>query len=826
MRIVQKLALGSLVLCLALASQSWILLRESHAQYQKALDLQAHVKVFKAHSHLIHELQKERGKSSLFLAGALSSDELSRQRTQTDAVIPAVLQVLSQTSLDAQAVAEVQKALQHIQDVRLQVDHKGNAAQLRGVYSQWISTLFQMEMAAARAPSTGGVDRTLNSLLLLESAKEGSGQLRASLSHALAQNTPLNEEQKSQFIAMRARVDGALQSPALFLNEQSQSELRQWQKSRAWNELDGIFNQVLSRADRGGYGVEGPYYFALMTQKVDQLGQLVLQELNPIHEHAGIIYQEALWAFWRTLGLALLAFAALVLALSLIYRRMLSPLAEMGQAMQLIAQGNLDLRLQIRGRDEISAMQGSMQHMVDVQKSFLEALAKVAAQQKNGLLSQRIETQGLDGVYADLAGHINAMAQSQSETIRSTLECFAAFGRGHFGAQLEPFPGELAMINQAVEQVRLNLQTLVEDADTLLEAALAGTLDLRVDASRHQGDFRKLVQGINNTLDAMIHPVQVLQSCLSTLAAGDLTGYVRAEFSGDHNLLKEALNTSLDALNSLLEMVQGTARQVESGARELAAASQTVAHGSSDAAASIEEISAAVSEMAEQTRKNAESSQLAGQLAQKTDEVAQTGHKQMEEMLGAMEDIESSSMNISRIIKVIDEIAFQTNLLALNAAVEAARAGAQGKGFAVVAEEVRALASRSAKAAKETAAMIESSVDKVSTGVLLAQRTSKSLDAIRGSAKQMASLVLEIGDSTQNQAAGLMQVKKGIAQMDGVTQQNSATAEETAASADQLTLNVNELLGRVAQFKLLTAVNESQPKPPSQSWADIDDFFM
>ena len=228
------------------------------------------------------------------------------------------------------------------------------------------------------------------------------------------------------------------------------------------------------------------------------------------------------------------------------------------------------------------------------------------------------------------------------------------------------------------------------------------------------------------------------------------------------------------------------ANQISSASAQVAAASQALAEGASEQAASLEETSASLEEMASMTKRNAESAQTAKALVGQTRQAADTGVADVEKMSVAMDEVKTSSEQITKIIKTIDEIAFQTNILALNAAVEAARAGEAGAGFAVVADEVRNLAQRSAQAARETADKIEDALKKTQHGVQISGRVAESLRDITGKVREVDQLVAEIASASTEQSQGISQVNTAVTQMDKVTQSNAATAEETASASEEL----------------------------------------
>ena len=262
------------------------------------------------------------------------------------------------------------------------------------------------------------------------------------------------------------------------------------------------------------------------------------------------------------------------------------------------------------------------------------------------------------------------------------------------------------------------------------------------------------------------------------------------------------------------ELLEG-AGQVANASAQVASSSQALAQGSSEQAASLEETSASSEEITSMTRKNAENSATAATLMMDVDHRVTDGNQTLEEMMQSMQEITGSSDKISKIIKVIDEIAFQTNILALNAAVEAARAGEAGMGFAVVADEVRSLAQRSAQAARDTAALIEESITKSNEGGTRLQRVAAVIRAITESTVKVKTLVDEVNLGSQEQARGIEQISKAIAQMDQVTQNTAASAEEGASASEELSAQAEAMDHAVRKLsRLVDAVEETSVRKP------------
>lgn len=288
------------------------------------------------------------------------------------------------------------------------------------------------------------------------------------------------------------------------------------------------------------------------------------------------------------------------------------------------------------------------------------------------------------------------------------------------------------------------------------------------------------------------------------VAEGDLT--VEIIPRSDKDVLGISLKKMVVGNNNAIQNIRESAYQVMSSSSQVASASEALAQGSTEQASAIEEITASIDDITEKTKKNAEDANEAASLIGKAIVDVKKGNEEMREMVVAMQEINTASESISRIIKVIDDIAFQTNILALNAAVEAARAGEAGKGFAVVAEEVRSLAAKSAAAASETAELIEDSINKVAAGTKIADETAEALEEITEAVKQSEMIINGIAEECNYQATAINQIDQAIEQVSQVVQNNSATSQECAAASAEMSGQASKMRDLLSVYTLNSQV--------------------
>lgn len=439
-----------------------------------------------------------------------------------------------------------------------------------------------------------------------------------------------------------------------------------------------------------------------------------------------------------------------------IVHRQAKETADFVAVMEEIGRGNLSVEFApLPGQKEV--MNKCVDRLRGNLKGIVDSVNWVNGEHEKGNIDMTLRADMFKGQFAILAESVNKIVAGHIDVNQKAMACVKAFGEGDFNAPLEQFPGQKAAINETIEQVRRNLKALNEDAQMLAAAAREGRVSVRADASRHLGDYSKIVEGMNETLDMIVEPITTAK------------------------IAAETINTA---------------------AKEIAQGNSDLSRRTEDQAASLEKTTASMDELSNTVKQNAENAKQANELALSASHVAEKGGRMVSEVVNTMSAINESARKIEDIISVIDGIAFQTNILALNAAVEAARAGEQGRGFAVVAGEVRNLAQRSAGAAKEIKELIIDSVNKTTDGTQQVETAGATMQEIVTSVKHVSDIIGEIASASGEQSAGISQINQAIIQMDDTTQQNTALVEEAAAAAESLMEQADELMNTMSVFTI------------------------
>ena len=471
-----------------------------------------------------------------------------------------------------------------------------------------------------------------------------------------------------------------------------------------------------------------------------------------------------------------------------------------------ISKGNIPPKITDTYNGDFNTIKNNLNQCIDALNNLVADAGILSKAAVEGKLATRADASKHQGDFRKIVQGVDDTLDAVVGPLNVAAKYVDDISKGNIPAKItDTYNGDFNTIKNNLNQCIDAMNNLVTDAGVLSKAAVEGKLATRADASKHWGDFRKIVQGVNDTLDAVILPINEAMTVLEGTANKDLTKRVKNDYKGQLGDFKANVNLAIDNLDKALTQVNDAVEQVSAGSGQISSGSQSLAEGANEQASSLEEVSSSLEEMSSMTKQNAENANQAKNLAGEARQSATDGDLAMKRMAEAIGKIKVSSDNTAKILKTIDEIAFQTNLLALNAAVEAARAGEAGKGFAVVAEEVRNLAMRSAEASKNTANMIEESMKNAEGGVKISEEVAKSLNQIVNRAAKVNDLIAEIAAASNEQTQGIEQVNTAVAQMNKVTQQNAANSEESASAAEELNSQAEELSGLVNSFMLTSA---------------------
>ena len=549
-----------------------------------------------------------------------------------------------------------------------------------------------------------------------------------------------------------------------------------------------------------------------------------------------------------------------------IITRTLKPVGILTRQVKEVASGNFNININRNKipEDEIGAMTLDIYSLVDIIKSLVDDLSETYNEYiKQGNIRYNIDAGKYQNSYKEMVGLVNNLLTTVTVDLEEVAVAMNRISEGNFDKEIDinAWKGDWIFIPNALNSLTNCIKSVSSEVNKMIMyVSEHGDVSYKADVARYQGEWRKIMDGLNRIMKAVNEPLHAisigmlemqkgnldlekinnmiisngydpnpedyngifrdtisafdstatnvssyineLEKILSLMAAGDLRNKINREYVGSFDLIKSSVNNINDTLHKTLSEISTAAEQVLSGANQISNSALELASGAQEQANSVQKLNTAIDSINHQTRQNADNAQSANELSQNSASDANEGNIAMKQTVDAMEQIKKSSDDISKIIKTIQDIAFQTNLLALNASVEAARAGEHGMGFAVVANEVRTLAGRSQDAANETTELISNSIEKVQTGSAIALTSSKSLDGIVASSGEVSELIKGISAASLEQADAIEQVSEGLDEISKVTQTNSAVSEEAAAASEELNSQAEVLKQLVSFFKL------------------------
>jgi len=506
----------------------------------------------------------------------------------------------------------------------------------------------------------------------------------------------------------------------------------------------------------------------------------------------------------------------------------IGPLNVSAEYIDRISKGDIPAKITENYNGDFNEIKTNLNQCIDAVNRLINDAGSLANAAVEGKLATRADATVHQGDFRKIVEGVNKTLDSVIGPLNVSAEYVDRISKGDIPAKItDNYNGDFNEIKTNLNTCIDAINLLISDAGLLAKAAVDGKLATRADTSKHQGDFRKIVEGVNDTLDSVINPLNVAAEYVELLSKGEVPSKITASYNGDFNSIKNNLNELIEAtslitknakliangdltikltprsgkdeliialaemikaIGEIVTQVQTSGDNIADASQQMSANSQTVSQGASEQASAAEEVSSSMEQMASNIQQNTDN-------AQQTEKIAA---KAAEDILVGSQNVNTTVVSMKKIaekVSIIGDIAFQTNILALNAAVEAARAGEHGKGFAVVAAEVRKLAERSHIAAGEINELTKSSVD-------VADKAGKLLESIVPDIQKTAKLVQEITAASIEQNSGANQINNAINQLNKVTQQNAASAEEMATSSEELSSQADSLKDLIGFFKV------------------------
>ncbi len=515
----------------------------------------------------------------------------------------------------------------------------------------------------------------------------------------------------------------------------------------------------------------------------------------------------------------------------------IGPLNVAAEYVDRISKGDIPAKITDSYNGDFNEIKNNLNQAIDAVTALVADAHMLSQAAVQGKLATRADATKHQGDFRKIVQGVNDTLDAVIGPLNVAATYVDRISKGDIPAVItDTYNGDFNELKNNLNQAIGAVHALVADANMLAQAAVEGRLKTRADATKHQGDFRKIVQGVNDTLDAVIKPVQEGSSALAVMATGDLTVRMQGDYRGDLQLIKESINKVGGSLEEALRKVGEAVSATASASSQISSSTEQMAAGAQEQTSQAGEVASAVEEMTSTILENSKNASIAAETAKQARVSAEAGGnvvgatvdgmKRIAEVVNksaaTVKELGRSSDQIGEIIGVIDDIADQTNLLALNAAIEAARAGDQGRGFAVVADEVRKLAERTTKATKEIAGMIkkiqsdttgavqsmEEGTSEVERGIALADKAGVSLKEIVGVSQKVTDMVTQIAAASEEQSSASEEISKNVEAISKVTSETAQGTQQIAHAAEDLNRLTDNLQSLIARFKVRNGMDE------------------
>lgn len=718
-------------------------------------------------SNLVHELQKERGSSAVYIAsgGTKMKNDLEENKRDTDKALAAFqqsMQTFNANRYGSDLSSKVNSAIAQLSElnskrnavVSLSIQKEEATRFYTSINSSFIQSFENVVLQANHPLISAPASAYVNFI----SAKELAGIERAVMSGIIAENKTVGAATLNNWMTFWKGQERLQNSFEYLASDEVLSFYKSNLNGQVTDKVSGIRNMILEKAAEGNFGISGDEVFETATHRINALKIVEGFQANELQTLSGTIAKDASNAviLYSIIGGGALS---IVIALTLIIGRAITrPLNKMIVAADEFSKGNVNREIDIYQNDEIGNLANAFRNMQTTLKGISKELGDLIQNTKNGMLNTRGNKDAFSGSWGELVGGVNDLIDAFVSPFKLTSGYMDRIAKGDIPEKI---------------------------------------------TAEYKGDFND----IKNNLNTLIQSTYEITHLAEEIAGGNLT--VRVEKRSDNDKLMQALDSMVKGLSDIVISVKETSDSMASGSQQLSSSAEEMSQGASEQASAAEEASSSMEEMTSTIRQNADNAQQTEKIATKSADDAREGGESVTKTVSAMKEIAGK-------ISIIEEIARQTNLLALNAAIEAARAGEHGKGFAVVAAEVRKLAERSQTAAGQISQLSSSSVE-------VAEKAGQMLAKIVPDIQKTAELVQEISAASIEQNKGTDQINKAIQQLDTVIQQNASSSEEVSATADKLAREAQELKNAVGFFRTDTTTpskkeeKESVVAPPQKA---------